>query len=162
MKLENFVKKNFATYIAYAISTIAVIALVRLFNVGSEFVSVYWPIAFFVVAGLDFYKSQVVEGGASEVRAYACTARTQSGRSTSISGASSVSITSAHRVVFRLPFRRTRLLKRCATSRAASVTITPTAFSATSSPRLSFSPSSSIRRSPANELVLKRTAGTFQ
>lgn len=72
-------KKNFATYLAYAISTIAVIAVARLFNVGSEFVSLYWPIAFFAVAGLDFYKSQVVEGGASEVRAYACTPRVQSG-----------------------------------------------------------------------------------
>lgn len=72
-------KKNFATYIAYAISTIAVFAVARLFNVGSEFVSLYWPVAFFAVAGLDFYKSQVVEGGASEVRAYACTPRTQSG-----------------------------------------------------------------------------------
>ncbi len=78
MKLENFVKKNFSTYIAYAISTIAVFALARLFNVGSEFVSLYWPIAFFVVAGLDFYKSQVVEGGASEVRAYACAPLRQS------------------------------------------------------------------------------------
>lgn len=78
MKLEKFVKKNFATYLAYAISTIAVVALARLFNVGSEFVSLYWPIAFFAVAGLDFYKSQVVEGGASEVRAYACTPTIQS------------------------------------------------------------------------------------
>ncbi len=79
MKLEKFVKKNFATYLAYALSTIAVIAVARLFNVGSEFVSLYWPVAFFAVAGLDFYKSQVVEGGASEVRAYACAPRMQSG-----------------------------------------------------------------------------------
>lgn len=79
MKLEKFVNKNFATYLAYALSTIAVIAVARLFNVGSEFVSLYWPIAFFTVAGLDFYKSQIVEGGASEVRAYACAPRTQSG-----------------------------------------------------------------------------------
>ncbi len=79
MKLEKFVNKNFATYLAYAVSTIAVFAVARLFNVGSEFVSFYWPIAFFAVAGLDFYKSQVVEGGASEVRAYACTPRTQPG-----------------------------------------------------------------------------------
>ncbi|MCC7530241.1 MAG: hypothetical protein IT342_17085 [Candidatus Melainabacteria bacterium] len=71
--------KNFATYLAYALSTIAVIAVARLFNVGSEFVSLYWPIAFFAVAGLDFYKSQIVEGGASEVRAYACAPRTQPG-----------------------------------------------------------------------------------
>jgi hypothetical protein len=77
--LENFVKNPIATYLAYAISAIGVLAVARLFNIGSEFVSFYWPAAFFVVAGLDFYKSQVVEGGASEVRAYACSSRAQSG-----------------------------------------------------------------------------------
>lgn len=80
--MENFVKNRFATYLtyfAYVLSALGVLAIARIFNIGSEFVSVYWPIAFAVVAGLDFYKSQVVEGGASEVRAYACTPRTQSG-----------------------------------------------------------------------------------
>lgn len=80
--MENFVKNRFATYLtyfAYVLSALGVVAIARIFNVGSEFVNFYWPIAFIVVAGLDFYKSQVVEGGASEVRAYACTPRTQSG-----------------------------------------------------------------------------------
>lgn len=80
--MENLVKNRFATYltyIAYVLSALGVLAIARIFNVGSEFVNFYWPIAFIVVAGLDFYKSQVVEGGASEVRAYACTPRTQSG-----------------------------------------------------------------------------------
>lgn len=73
--MEKFVKNRFATfrtYLAYAISTLVVLAIASIFNVGPEFVSFYWPAAFFAVAGLDFYKSQVVEGGASEVRAYAC------------------------------------------------------------------------------------------
>jgi hypothetical protein len=80
--MENFVKNRFATYLtyfAYVLSALGVVAIARIFNVGSEFVNFYWPVAFIVVAGLDFYKSQVVEGGASEVRAYACTPRTQSG-----------------------------------------------------------------------------------
>lgn len=79
MLMENFVKNRIATYLAYAISALGVLAFARLFNIGSEFVSFYWPAAFFVVAGLDFYKSQVVEGGASEVRAYACSSSAQSG-----------------------------------------------------------------------------------
>jgi len=80
--MENFVKNRFATYLtyfAYVLSALGVLAIARIFNVGTAFVNFYWPIAFIVVAGLDFYKSQVVEGGASEVRAYACTPRTQSG-----------------------------------------------------------------------------------
>ena len=79
MKLEKFVNNRFATYIAYAISTLAVLAVVRFFDVGSAFVSFYWPLAFFVVAGLDFYRSQIVEDGASEVPAYLCASRVPSG-----------------------------------------------------------------------------------
>lgn len=77
--MENFVKNRFATYLAYAVSTFVVIAVAHIFNLGSQFVNFYWPAAFIVVAGLDFYKSQVVEDGASEVRAYACSSSAQSG-----------------------------------------------------------------------------------
>ena len=77
--MEKFVKNRFATYLAYVVSALAVFAVVRLFNIGSEFVSFYWPAAFFAVAGLDFYKSQIVEDGASEVPAYVCASRANSG-----------------------------------------------------------------------------------
>lgn len=72
-------KNRPATYLAYALSALGVLAVAHFFDIGSQFVNFYWPAAFFVVAGLDFYKSQVVEGGASEVRAYSCSSSAQPG-----------------------------------------------------------------------------------
>lgn len=60
------------SFITYALSTAVVVGLACLFGAGESFLKVYWPLSFFIVAGLDFYRSQVVEGGASEVPAYAC------------------------------------------------------------------------------------------
>jgi len=72
------VKNHFAKYLAYALSTLAVLAVFRLLG-DSHSVGLYWSIAFFAVAGLDFYKSQVVEDGASEVPAYVCASNAPSG-----------------------------------------------------------------------------------
>lgn len=65
-------------YIAYAVSTLAVLAVFRFIG-DSQFLGLYWSNAFFAVAGLDFYKSQVIENGTSEVPAYVCAANAPRG-----------------------------------------------------------------------------------
>jgi len=77
MRLENFVTKNIAAYLVYALMALAMFVVSNLF--GGQVIGLYWSVAFFAVVGMDFYKTQVVENGASEVPAYACARRAPAG-----------------------------------------------------------------------------------
>lgn len=70
-------KNHFRAFLAYALSAAAVLAAALLF--GGPFMEVYFPVAFFIVVALDFYRTQVVENGESEVSAYSCSGRGQRG-----------------------------------------------------------------------------------
>lgn len=68
--LEVFVNisfRNISTPILYVVSTLVVLALAALVKPGTAFLAVYWPVAFWLLVGVDFYKSQVVENGVSEL-----------------------------------------------------------------------------------------------
>lgn len=71
--------KSIASYFVYALTALAMFAVSRLFENGAELVGLYWSVAFFAVVGMDFYKSQVVEGGVSEIPAYVCSSRAPAG-----------------------------------------------------------------------------------
>lgn len=66
-----------ATCLSYVISTLAVLAVAHFCGAESHFLSIYWPVAFFALAGYDFYQSQVVEDGVSEIPAYCGNGATQ-------------------------------------------------------------------------------------
>lgn len=51
-------------------SAIVVIALALYFQPSETVVGIYWAAAFWILTGVDFYKSQVVEDGQSEVVAH--------------------------------------------------------------------------------------------
>ncbi len=64
-------KKNFALY---GFSTLLVLTTLVVLNScgwSNQFLAAYMPLAFFTVAGLDFYRTQVLENGASEARRFA-------------------------------------------------------------------------------------------
>lgn len=63
-------KSQLGAFLTYALSIALVLGALSLF--GGQYFSGYWAVAFFVVVGLDFYRTQVVENGESEVKAYAC------------------------------------------------------------------------------------------
>ena len=56
--------KTFGFYLA---SVILVVAALSAFHPSGSVVGIYWAVAFWTIAGLDFYRSQVKENGASEV-----------------------------------------------------------------------------------------------
>lgn len=65
---------NLTSFVLYALSALTFVAGVAAFNhfgLSHSFLSVYVPLAFFAVVGLDFYRTQVLEDGRSEVLAYA-------------------------------------------------------------------------------------------
>ncbi len=57
--------------ILYALSALAVVALAIATNAGAGdiFTQVYWTIAFWALVAMDFYRTQVVENGESELKA---------------------------------------------------------------------------------------------
>lgn len=59
--------RNVSTPLLYAVSALAVLALAAVLKPGDAFVSIYWPVAFWALAGYDFWRSQVVENGESEL-----------------------------------------------------------------------------------------------
>lgn len=61
--------KNAKTLALYGLSAIAVVLLALATEPSATVVGIYWSVAFWSLAGLDFYRSQVVENGASEVEA---------------------------------------------------------------------------------------------
>lgn len=63
----NISSRNISTLILYVVSALVVLALAALVKPGAGFLSVYWPVAFWLLVGVDFYKSQVVENGESEL-----------------------------------------------------------------------------------------------
>jgi hypothetical protein len=63
----NISSRNIATPILYIASALVVLALAALVKPGAAFFSLYWPVAFWLLVGVDFYKSQVVENGESEL-----------------------------------------------------------------------------------------------
>lgn len=65
------------TCFAYVLSTMSVLAVAFFCGAESNFLSIYWPVAFFALAGYDFYQSQVVEDGVSEIPAYCETGSTE-------------------------------------------------------------------------------------
>lgn len=71
--------KSIASYLVYALMALAMFAVSRLFESGGEYIASYWSAAFIAVVALDFYKSQVLEDGASEVPAYVCSSRAPAG-----------------------------------------------------------------------------------
>lgn len=52
----------------YALSALAVVIALNLFHPSGTAVGVYWSVSFWLLAGADFYRSQVLEGGKSEVQ----------------------------------------------------------------------------------------------
>ncbi len=64
-------KRNFALYVLSTLLVLTAITVLSSFGLSSQFLTAYVPLAFFAVAGLDFYRTQVLEGGASEARVYA-------------------------------------------------------------------------------------------
>ena len=60
--------KTFGFYLA---SVILVVAALLAFHPSQNAVGIYWAVTFWTIAGLDFYRSQVKENGASEVVALA-------------------------------------------------------------------------------------------
>ncbi len=64
-------KRNFALYALSTLLVLTAITVMSSFGLSSQFLTAYVPLAFFAVAGLDFYRTQVLEDGASEARVYA-------------------------------------------------------------------------------------------
>jgi hypothetical protein len=64
-------KRNFALYALSTLLVLTAITVLSSLGLSSQFLTAYVPLAFFAVAGLDFYRTQVLEGGASEARVYA-------------------------------------------------------------------------------------------
>lgn len=59
---------NLPSPILYALSALAVLAAAIATNAGDFFTQVYWPIAFWALVAVDFYRTQVVENGESELK----------------------------------------------------------------------------------------------
>lgn len=72
-------KSNLALYALSTLLVLATISVLSSLGVSNPFLAAYVPLAFFAVAGLDFYRTQVLEGGASEVLAYARVTPSRSG-----------------------------------------------------------------------------------
>jgi len=62
---------NFKNLALYAGSAVLVALALVVFNVNAASFGIIYAVSFWALLGLDFYKSQVVEDGASEVAAYA-------------------------------------------------------------------------------------------
>ena len=58
--------RNLSNPVLYTLSTVLVVAAAFLLKPGTAFLSIYWPLAFWTLVALDFYRSQVVENGATE------------------------------------------------------------------------------------------------
>lgn len=62
----NTMKRKVATHALSASLVLVTCALLNSFGLADQFISIYMPLAFFAVAGMDFFRTQVLEDGASE------------------------------------------------------------------------------------------------
>ncbi len=60
-------EKKVAIYGLSALLVLIAAVVLNSLGLADQFISIYMPTAFFVLAGMDFYRTQVLEDGASEV-----------------------------------------------------------------------------------------------